>query len=264
MPHEKIICITGPKFVNVTAGKERLYPQSGVTGKMKRLIYMVILCMTALNVQAGLVGSLSTPGSEGLVSGGKTWSTAKEGLTVFWDVSQNADNTWHYQYSFANGAGNTLKSQVSHFIISVSQTLTAADVFNFTGDFAAREINTFGPGPSNPNFPAGQTMFGMKIDLRCKQTTVAFDSVRAPMWGDFYAKGGGNPKNYAYNTSFGVQTANLYDMVGPPTDAAGNTLSKILVPDTHTSPAPIPEPATLVLLSLGACGLVLRKRKVTL
>jgi hypothetical protein len=207
--------------------------------------------MTALNVQAGLVGNLSTPTCEGLVSGGKTWSPNGEGLTVYWDVSQNADGTWHYAYTFANGTGGSLKSQVSHFIISVSPTLTCSDVFNFTGDFGSKEIKEFGPHPSNPNFPDGQTMFGMKIDLNKKQTTVAFDSTRAPMWGDFYAKGGGNPKNFAYNSDFGVQTINLYDCLNAPVDAQGNTLFKILVPDTHKCTDPIPEPATLAILSLG-------------
>lgn len=218
---------------------------------MKRLIFMVMLCMTALSVRAGLVGSLSTPNGEGLVSGGKTWSPKGEGLTVSYEVSQNANGTWHYEYSFANGAGKSLKSKVSHFIISVSCTLTCSDVFNFTGDFGSKEIKEFGPGPSNPNFPDDQTMFGMKIDLSKKQTMVAFDSVRAPMWGDFYAKGGGNPKNYAYNSDFGVQTWNVYDFLNAPVDAQGNTLFKILVPDTRKWSDPIPEPATLAILGLG-------------
>jgi hypothetical protein len=217
--------------------------------------------MAALNVQAGLVGNLSTPNSEGLVSGGKSWSPTGEGLTVYWDVSQNSNGTWHYEYSFANGADKSLKSKVSHFIISVSSTLTCSDVFNFTGDFGSKEISEFGPDSSNPNFPHDQTMFGMKIDLSNYQTLVAFDSVRAPMWGDFYAKGGGNPKNYAYNSDFGVQTFNLYDCLNVPVDAQGSILSKILVPDTHTSPNPIPEPATLAFLCLGFGGLLLRKRR---
>jgi len=227
------------------------------TGKMKRLVLMAILCMAAHNVQAGLVGSLSN--ADGLISGGKTWSSTGEGLTVMYEVSQNTNGTWHYEYSFTAESGKSLKSQVSHFIISVSPTLTCSDVFNFTGDFRSNEIGTWSSNSSNPNFPDDQSMFGMKIDLGGQQTSVSFDSVRAPMWGDFYAKGGGNPKNYAYNTDFGVQTLDLYDYVNGPVDMQGNGLSKILVPDTYANP--IPEPATMAFLGLGFGCLMLRKRR---
>ncbi|MBP8606431.1 MAG: PEP-CTERM sorting domain-containing protein [Phycisphaerae bacterium] len=222
---------------------------------MKKLIAVLIGAVVAAQAIGGLVftGSLSTPAAEGLISDGETWNPSGEGLTVSWVVSQNDDGTWHYKYSFTNGDGGVLRMRVSHFIISVSDNLTVNDVFNFSSDVEKRTIGTFGPAPSNPGFPEGMTMWGMKLDLQNTQILAEFDSFRAPMWGDFYTKDGGNPKNYAYNTDFGKAVANQDAYWQTPVDAAGNPLFKVLVPDT------IPEPATLLLAGAGTL-LLLGKR----
>jgi hypothetical protein len=98
-------------------------------------------------------------------------------------------------------------------------------------------------------------MYGLKINLAGAHMTAAFDSERSPMWGDFYAKGGGKPKNYAYNTDFGAATANLHDWTGTPIDSDGNVLFKVLVPNT------VPEPATLVMLAIGAICLKFERKR---
>lgn len=222
---------------------------------MKTLLNLVLFVCVSLQAHGGLVGVLSTE-SAGLVSGGKTWGSGGEGLTVSWMVSRNDDGTWHYEYSFSNAGGGTLKMEVSHFIISVSDNLTPSDVFNFGGDVQDTELRTFGDEPSNPGFPAGRSMYGLKIDLKGEQAAAAFDSVRVPMWGDFYAKGGGNPKNYACNSDLGAAVANPHDYLAAPIDADGNPLFKILVPDTHSD---VPEPAMLTMLGLGALALIHKK-----
>lgn len=216
---------------------------------MKKLFITAVLSIVSVEAYCGLVGMISTPASEGLISGGQTWSPVGDGLTFNWAVGQNADQSWHYEYTFSNGSGQPLMMDVSHFIISVSENLMMGDVFHFTGDVDSVELDTFGPGVSNPGFPEGQSMYGLKINLEGEQTTVAFDSTRSPMWGDFYAKGGGRPKNYAYNSDFGIAAANLHDYQGTPVDEHGQTLFKVLVPNT------VPEPATLVILALGAITL---------
>jgi hypothetical protein len=221
---------------------------------MKTFGLIVMLCMAALNVQAGLDDSLSTTNG-GLVSGGN-W--ANNGFTVLWVVNQVSPDKWNYQYTFKTAAGEGLSPEVSHFIISVSADLTADEVFNFTGDldvegFEVVELKKHSPGAGNPSMP-GDIFWGLKIELNGAQTAVAFDSTRAPMWGDFYAKGG--PDSYACNTSFGVAVLDPHDYDNGAVDANGNALFKVLVPNT------IPEPATMVLLGLGGVfSLISRKRK---
>jgi hypothetical protein len=227
---------------------------------MKRIVFLIMGGAVTFNAWAALstvTGSLSTPSNEGLISGGITWSEDKEGLTIFWEVSQMEDYTWHYQYTFANGDGNPLKMLVSYFIISVSENLTCSDVFNFGGDAEDYELKTFGPGPSAPGFPEDQTIWGLKIELGGEQLTAEFSSNRAPMWGDFYAKDGGNPKNYAYNKDLGVEVANLHDYQNAPADEYGNSLFKVLVP--NTIPESAPEPASLSMLALGSLLLIKRR-----
>ena len=227
---------------------------------MKRIVFLIMAGAVTFNAWAALstiTGSLSTPSNEGLISGGITWSEDKEGLTVFWEVSRLEDHTWHYQYTFTNGDGNPLKMLVSYFIVSVSDNLTYSDVFNFGGDAESYELTTFGPGPSAPGFPEDQTIWGLKIELGGDQLTAEFSSNRAPMWGDFYAKDGGNPKNYAYNKDLGVEVANLHDYQNAPADEYGNSLFKVLVP--NTIPESAPEPASLSMLALGSLLLIKRR-----
>jgi hypothetical protein len=227
---------------------------------MKRIVFLIMVGAVTFNAWAALstiTGSLSTSSNEGLISGGITWSEDKEGLTVFWEVSRLEDYTWHYQYTFTNGNGNLSKMDVGYFIISVSNDLTLSDVFNFSGDVESYELKTFGSGPSAPGFPEDQAIWGLKIELKSEQLTAEFSSNRAPMWGDFYAKDGGNPKNYAYNRDLGVKVSNPHDCQNAPIDEYGNSLFKVLVPDAV--PEPAPEPASLSMLALGSLLLIKRR-----
>ena len=76
---------------------------------------------------------------------------------------------------------------------------------------------------------------------------IEFDSIRMPVWGDFYAKCGGIPPNEAWNEGFATP-----DPLDPPAD--GSIASHILVPDSF-----VPEPTTLSLLV--ACGLLAARRR---
>jgi hypothetical protein len=202
-------------------------------------------------------GSASTPGA--VVAGGN-WIGE---FRVDWDVTLNQDGTWHYQYTFFNAQGEELGPAVSHFILQLSDDLTSEGVFNFSGDIDMNdpegiEFDTFGAGSSNPGFPESTTMYGVKVNMGGDQLTFEFDSVRRPMWGDFYAKGGNT--SYAYNASFGIDAVNADDYLSTPVDENDSPLSKILVP--NSSSEPIPEPSTAVLLAIGAVMLVSRGRRL--
>ena len=64
--------------------------------------------------------------------------------------------------------------------------------------------------------------------------TVSFDSDRAPVWGDFYAKNGTDTEGtdiYLYNSGFSIA-----DPLVPA--ASGSEQNHLLVPDTVAVPAP--------------------------
>lgn len=206
---------------------------------------------------AGVIysGSLTTPASGGVVGGGSYSHVPPpanaEGFTIAWEVSQNMDGTWHYEYTMLDAAGGNLNPAVSHAIFQLSENITPGDLFNFGGNNQQITYGTFGPAPSNPGIPG--SIFGIKIDTDGMSPTVlSFDSNRQPMWGDFYTKGGSS--SFAYNVSFGVAVANLNDYANPPVDASGAPLFKILVPDTI-----IPTPGSIALV--GFAGLAMARRR---
>jgi len=173
---------------------------------------------------------------------------------ITWEVTQDAADLWHYSYTFYHPGSAT-----SHFILEVSDTFTRNDIVDIWGDYGALELKTHDPGSGNPDMPG--SIYGIKFDNAWgNESHFGLSTYRAPVWGDFYAKGGNGDtrpplKAQAWNAGFA-----LADPIAPPADESIN--NHILVPDTHGTP-PVPEPSTVLLMSTGLLGVACawRRRK---
>jgi hypothetical protein len=105
------------------------------------------------------------------------------------------------------------------------------------------EYADFGPGPSNPGFPGGASLVGVKFDeLPDGTLSISFESNRAPVYGDFYLKGGVD--SFAYNDGLADHDSeNLMDFIARPNGGVS-----------------VPEPGFVLLLGGCLVGLALKRR----
>ena len=175
-------------------------------------------------------------------------------ITVNWTVSEVAPGTWHYQYALTCG-----KKSFSHWLLETSDTFGENNLWNLTGNCGFdpdQDIQNWSTLQGNPDLPDG--LYGIKFTPAGGSTStinVAFDSDRAPIWGDFYVKDGTG--YYAWNTGF---TNPDTDPLAPPRD--GTVDYHLLVPDTAGT-TDIPEPGAIALMgvALGVFGLARRRRR---
>ncbi len=254
----------------------------------KTILIAIAVCCFALpaSVMATPVGSgdwadSRSTGTDGGVDGYGGWSgELNNGFQISWVITEDVDTyySYHYEYTISGIGGGDLSKSLSHFNLEVTNPAEPDDFDNFfTSDYdpfldpptglgltIVKEPATLDPDAGNPSMP--ESMYGIKFDdigviskepkvsIDVLQYTFSFDTWRAPVWGDFYAKDGkdGGDETYAYNTGFGMD---------PPTDSiTGDFTNWIARPNGDT--VSVPEPSMLVLIGTCFVGLVgLRNRR---
>ena len=191
-------------------------------------------------------GSISVGGD--LILGGG-WSNITSG-SLSWTINNTANpSVWNYSYTF-NLAGSP---DISHAILEVTAGALLSD-FGITGG-ADNEVATYSSAnPSNPGMPG--ELYGLNVntpDNSSEPFIFSLITTRAPVWHDFYAKGGND--SFAYNSGFLAA-----DPVSGPTDGALS--GHILSPNGSSTSVP-DGGSSVALLGLALAGLAVARRKLT-
>jgi hypothetical protein len=191
---------------------------------------------TVYGEPADLSGSRTENG--GFVTGGD-WGSDSLTQSLSWEITQ-LGGSWLYTYTFANFAS----PGISHFILDLTDDCVPNNPGCVTDADGVLQFKEFGVEKGNPGFPVGSSIVGVKFDFASDSYT--FESNRAPVWGDFYLKGGAS---FAYNT--GLTTSPLSE----------STLDFIARPNGTTPTDVVPEPGTYALIGAGLGALALVRRR---
>jgi hypothetical protein len=165
---------------------------------------------------------------------------------------------WRYEYTITVPPYGGWWSDIQCVIIEASNgssgpAFTIANLSSATSSPAdwiqSTEVGLHSPA-DNPNLP--RNLYGIEfctVDIDPKELTIRFDTDRAPVWGDFYAR------SYVFEGEFS-SLCNWGLMGMPETDPSdapcnGSILNHVLVPDSVSIVA-VPVPGALLLGALGA------------
>lgn len=183
-------------------------------------------------------GSLSNLG--GTLSATDGWIAHDgEDTTLVWEITDQG-GYYEYKYTFSNASG--LAAQLSHITIQVSLDFDVEKEIDFE-NLTSYPLDSDDPKPYDN--PYGSDFFGIKFETNSAGDPVVlkFNSMREPMWGNFFAKDG---RHLIPGTSTSVMAY-----------AWNTTPNTVAVPDTNY----IPVPPAVLLGMLGMCvaGIKLRK-----
>src|SRR4051794_19172726 len=157
-----------------------IFGMTGVAGCYASTIY---------GTPAPLTGTRTENSGEIVTGGG--YQTDAGNFTLDWLVTQTGGL---FTYTYELSGYHT--PAISHFVISLSDgcSLDTACITGASSGFVYGVYNATDQGNSNPGFPAGVSINGVKFDSGSEDsTTYTFTSDRAPVFGDFYLKGGNGP-----------------------------------------------------------------------
>lgn len=223
---------------------------------MKRAILLLVAgaslyAGTVYNTSASLTGNRFVGVGGGLIDGG---GTGYDNLFLAWNIVP-LSSVYIYTYTISGFTAPNL----SHVLLDLSDDcvvptsagtplptcITGATVNNAAAVITLGDWCSGCQGTSNLGLP--NDIVGAKFGgLPGGSITITFDSPRAPVWGDFYLKGG---QQIVYN-------------VGNLNHADPSTLDFIARPDGWLGDASTtPEPATLALTGAALIGLGLFRRR---
>ncbi len=140
---------------------------------MVSLSILTVLCTLAHADPILYSGELTSAGDTLIGAGG--WSESL--VTFHWDVTQNEDLSWHYEYVFDRGS---TQGNLSHLLLQTSANFTDADIWNATPALQSENPTWYTPDNGNPNMPG--SIYGLKFQPfpESSVSIISFDSARHP------------------------------------------------------------------------------------
>jgi len=263
---------------------------------MRKLLILCAVCLllvfpvvaNATSITANLSGTRSTADGTVVVTDGWNKTGVFNGFDISWLINPTTVGTttsYSYQYTISGEGSTFLSKGLSHWILEVTNPSDATD-FTMTGasavdkddgDLSASTVLFEGPktfygtgdGGSNPYMES--SIYGIKWNTDGEdgifddnrdivELVITFNSLKDPVWGDFYAKDGFDQSteeiatawNVGFGTDPGDNTTDFTNWIATPDGANGNG---------EGEGDPIPEPATMLLLGSGLIGFAVSGRK---